>query len=375
MFDFLITIVGVLDSLPDASRAVLSGSVLAGGLCYVERRLPANFSGLAIAYRKAVLVALVFIPLLVYYVLGLRFVVVVEELPEIAGPPSLLWWSLLGVWGIGLFARGASDVARLRRSAGQVADFPAADEKLASRLDFWRRRVGISQPVAVCLGNSEQPWTRGSLKPVIGLPRSAARWPAAVQDAILVHELCHIKHRHWLWLVAGRLVAALYWPIPWVAGLTEHLGHGFQEASDARAIEFFGDRMGYSRALKHIAQRIDPLPHEQPGTQPAGNPALLAWQESASLGNREALVLSSVSRDPCYDRVFWGLTQATLAMFLLTGTTLEQIYIPEDPTFVPAEFWYISFGRSSRYEDVKDWSSMPPADRNPAVNLTAKEPG
>jgi hypothetical protein len=40
---------------------------------------------------------------------------------------------------------------------------------------------------------------------------------------------------------------------------------------------------------------------------------------------------------------------------------------------VPDEFWYISFGPTSRYEDVKDWSSMPPGDRNPAVNLTAKE--
>ena len=35
MFDWLITLVGVLDSLPDAGRAMLSGAVLAGGLCYV----------------------------------------------------------------------------------------------------------------------------------------------------------------------------------------------------------------------------------------------------------------------------------------------------------------------------------------------------
>ena len=367
MFDWLITMVGVLDSLPDAGRAMLSGAVLAGGLCYVERRLPANLVGLAIAYRKAVLVALVCIPFLVYYALGLRFVLAVKELPEIASAPSVLWWSLFGVWGIGLVARGASDTARLLRADRQTARFPAADEKLVNRLEFWQQRIGITQPVAICLGDSEQPWTHGVLKPVIGLPRSAARWPAPVQDAILVHELCHIKHNHWAWLVTGRLIAAIYWPILWVAGLTEHLGRDFQEASDARAIEFFGDRMGYSRALKHIAQRIDPLPHEQPGAQPSGNPALLAWQDSASLGGRETAVLSSASRDPCYDRVFWGLAQATLTMFLLTGTTLEQLYTPEDAQFVPDEFWYVSFGRSSRYEDVKDWSSMPPADRNPTV--------
>ena len=374
MFDFLITIVGVLDSLPDAGRAMLSGAVLAGGLCFVERRLPANLIGLAIAYRKAVLVALLIIPLLVYHVLGLRLVVVVEELPEIASAPSLLWWWVFGVWGIGLFARGAIDVARLVRSARQVAHFPAADAKLASRLDFWRQRVGITQPITLCTANAEQPFTCGWAKPVIGLPRSAARWPAPVQDAILVHELCHIRHHHWPWLVAGHLVAAVYWPIRWVAGLTEHLDRDFQEASDARAIEFFGDRMGYSRALKHIAQRIDLAPHEQSGAQPAGNPTVLVWHDRASLEDREAISLSSVSRDPCYDRVFWGLTQATLAMFLMTGTTLQQIYIPEDPKFVPDEFWYISFSPSSRYEDVKDWSSMPPADRNPAVNLSAKQP-
>jgi hypothetical protein len=174
-------------------------------------------------------------------------------------------------------------------------------------------------------------------------------------------------------LVASRLVAAVYWPITWVSGITKHLDRDFQEASDARAIEFFGDRMGYSRALKHIAQRIDPLPHEQASTQPSTNPALLVWHDSESLEGREAAVRSSVSRDPCYERVFWGLTQATLAMFLLTGTTLEQLYIPEDAQFVPEEFWYVSFGRSSRYEDVKDWSSMPPAGRSPTV-LTVPTP-
>jgi hypothetical protein len=131
--------------------------------------------------------------------------------------------------------------------------------------------------------------------------------------------------------------------------------------------------MGYSRALKHIAQRIDPLAHEQTDAQAAGNPAL-TWHDSASLEGRQAMVLSSVSRDPCYDRVFWGLTQATLAMFLLTGTTLQELYIPEDPKFVPAEFWYVSFGRSSRYEDVKDWSSLPPAERHPNILPKAGEP-
>jgi hypothetical protein len=367
MFDWLITLVGVLDSLPDAGRAMLSGAVLAGGLCYVERRLPANLVGLAIAYRKAVLVALVCVPLLVYYALGLRFVMVVEELPEIAAAPSFLWWSLFGVWGIGLLARGAGDIAKLIRSARRITRYPSADGKLIGRLEFWQQRIGITKRVALCLGNSEQPWTHGSLKPMIGLPRSAAHWPAPVQDAILVHELCHIKHRHWAWLVASRLVAAVYWPITWVSGLTEHLNLDFQESSDARAIEFFGDRMGYSRALKHIAQRIDPLPHEQASTSPAENSPLLAWHDSESLESREAAVRSSVSRDPCYDRVFWGLTQATLAMFLLTGTTLEQLYIPEDAQFVPEEFWYVSFGASSRYEDVKDWSSMAPADRGPTV--------
>lgn len=358
MSDVLITAVGILDSLPNSSRAMLCGAALAGALCFLQTRLPADFAGLAIAYRKAALLALLLVPSMIYYALGLRFVVVVEELPTIDTVPLALEWGLLGVW-LGMAAMvGVRD---WRGIAGAAAA-DSIDPVLVERLDFWRRRMNVRRSVRIAIAATEQPFTQGWLRPVIALPRSAGHWPRPVQDAVLLHELDHIRHNHWAWLVFGRWVAALYWPIPWVRQVTRQLETTFQQAADARSIEFFGDRMGYGRALTHVAQRIDPLPHEQPPTRQP----LLGWQDSGSVQQRIDDLVSDASRDPCYDKVFWGLAQATLAVFLLTGTTLQEIHIPdEDQIFIPNEFWYVSFGRSSRYEDVKDWASLPPAERRP----------
>jgi hypothetical protein len=370
MSDVLITAVGLLDSLPNSSRAMLCGAVLAGALCFIQTRLPADYSGLAIAYCKATLLALVLIPSMVYYALGLRFVVVVEELPEIAVAPLPLQWGLLAIWLGGATVAGILDWRSTQRAIPPGPSAPV-DPVLSERLEFWRRRLGVRGRVRIATSANEQPSTHGWLRPVISLPRSAGHWPRTVQDAVLLHELDHIRHNHGAWLLFGRWVAALYWPIPWVRQITEQLALTFQQAADARSVEFFGDRMGYSRALTHVAQRIDPLPHEQP----APHQPLLGWQDSASLKHRIDELDSGASRDPCYDRVFWGLAQATLAVFLLTGTTLQEVYIPEEhEIFIPNEFWYVSFGRSSRYEDVKDWASMPPADRRPESVPTGSPP-
>lgn len=365
MSDVLITAIGVLDSLPNAGRALLSGAVLAIALVILESRLPHDCSGLAIAFRKTALLALVAVPLLICAVLDLRVVVVVEELPSVGRMPALASWGALAVWAAGAIMQGAREVRRARALNLHAGDPDAA---VLQRAEFWRRRIGLSPPVAVRRAAGEDPSTTGLLRPAIYLPRSAGRWPVTVQDAVLVHELLLVRHRDWAWLVLGRVVAALYWPVPQIARLTEDLRRAFQHAGDARAIEYFDDRLGYVRALRHVAQRIDPLPHEEPPhEEPTKSAPLLGWQDSAALEQRAADLASDASRDPCYEKVFWAMAQATLAVFLLTGTTLQRFYVDERPPFVPDAFWYVSFDRSARYEDVKDWSSAPPAARKPRI--------
>ena len=61
--------------------------------------------------------------------------------------------------------------------------------------------------------------TGGVRRPVILLPASATGWPEGRRQAVLAHELVHVRRHDALRHVLGRIVLALYWfhPLSWVA--------------------------------------------------------------------------------------------------------------------------------------------------------------
>lgn len=60
------------------------------------------------------------------------------------------------------------------------------------------------------------PMTWGLLRPVILLPRNARAWPRDRLQAVLLHELAHIRRRDSLAHALSLAVCALYWPNPFV---------------------------------------------------------------------------------------------------------------------------------------------------------------
>ena len=102
MLDLLAIVIGALDSLPNFGRTMLSASAFAGLLCYIATRLPADQAAVSVSYRKATLLALLIVPLLGYYVMDGRLVVVVDALPGIVSAPTSLWWVLAVGWMFGV---------------------------------------------------------------------------------------------------------------------------------------------------------------------------------------------------------------------------------------------------------------------------------
>ena len=221
--------------------------------------------------------------------------------------------------------------------------------RLAGRMEIWKRRAHIDRPVQVRLGDTPVPWITGPRAPCIVLPQDAGRWPVAVQDAVLMHELSHVDRNNLRWFLFGRVVAALYWPIPGVARLCFRLSAAYQQTSDVFAMRYIRDTLSYARGMRHVRGRMDTqsLAHHSVGT------ARLAWGDIDSLAVREKHIKEEEYCDPFYDRVFWAVIQATLAMFLLTGMTLE-IFVEEDPPPVMLfEQWEFSFQRIERDEGLK----------------------
>jgi beta-lactamase regulating signal transducer with metallopeptidase domain len=60
------------------------------------------------------------------------------------------------------------------------------------------------------------PVTWGFLRPVILLPRDAVLWPRARLEAVLLHEMAHIRRYDSLAQMLSLFVCAFYWPNPLV---------------------------------------------------------------------------------------------------------------------------------------------------------------
>jgi beta-lactamase regulating signal transducer with metallopeptidase domain len=131
-----------------------------------------------------------------------------------------------------------------RSRATQVWAFGAACIVFALALSLWRtqrlaarsrplahvgvvhevaelaRRLRIRRAVTVLQADGDaMPMTWGAWRPRILVPASFVGWPTARRQAVLLHELAHVKRWDWLTQLVARLACALYWwnPLAWVA--------------------------------------------------------------------------------------------------------------------------------------------------------------
>src|SRR6185437_15644724 len=143
------------------------------------------------------------------------------DAPTIAG-------AALGIWAAGVL------LIALRGVVARVAL-------------WWMRRDSIEAPfepdevpelagrVALRVSNAERgPFTWGILRPVVLLPQQALYWPSERLEAVLRHELAHVRRRDSLTQMLSLLACALYWPNPLVwLGLRRQRREAEMAADDA----------------------------------------------------------------------------------------------------------------------------------------------
>ena len=184
-----------------------------------------------------------------------------EALRGIQHDASVLGDSQLSVvvlaWGVGVLAfgvhllRGGVLVRRLRRAAAPLA---ATD-----RLEVLHRlagRLGLTTSVQLFESWSiEVPAVIGWLRPAIVVPVSAlAGLSPSHFEAILAHELAHVRRRDYLVNIVQRVVEtllfyhpAVWWVSGWIRREREH-------CCDDLAASVCGDRVGYARALRALEE-------------------------------------------------------------------------------------------------------------------------
>jgi len=152
----------------------------------------------------------------------------------------VFWLRLLGGWMM---------AERLRRR--QVRPAPRHWQQALDRL---RTRLRISRPVQLLVsGLVQAPAVVGLLRPVVLVPVGAlAGLPAEQVEALLLHELAHIRRYDHLVNALQSMVEALLFYHPAVWWVSGHMRSERELCCDDAAVAITGDAPGFARALAQV---------------------------------------------------------------------------------------------------------------------------
>jgi len=174
-------------------------------------------------------------------------------------------------------ALGFAKLHRWRRDAPVFSPLPP-------RLDLLR--AGVAPQAEFRLSPSlSGPVTFGLWQPVLVLPGSFAALPAAIQEAIVCHELVHVRRRDWIVTVVEQAIRAALWFHPAIWWLTGQAQLAREQTVDGEVVALTGNRAQYLNALLAIA-----------GNRPALDlaPAAL-FLRKRQLKNRVDLLLKEIT--------------------------------------------------------------------------------
>jgi beta-lactamase regulating signal transducer with metallopeptidase domain len=164
---------------------------------------------------------------------------------------------LVGLWLFGVLVEAARFIGGWVTIRGVVSRGSDASEEFHGRLASIAERMGITRRIALVVSSIvDVPFTSGWLRPVIVIPLSmVTSMEAASVDAILMHELAHIRRYDYLVGVLQSIAMTLlyYHPVTW--WLDRRLRIEREYCADQIAVGIVRDRKAYIRALAELEER------------------------------------------------------------------------------------------------------------------------
>ncbi|MBV9503869.1 MAG: M56 family metallopeptidase [Acidobacteriia bacterium] len=115
---------------------------------------------------------------------------------------------------------------------------------------LWGTREGASLLLAEGV---RSPVTFGAMRPVVLLPAQFPDFEPRVQEAVLRHELLHVRRHDWAFMVGEELVRAAFWFHPAVWWVLGEIGLAREQEVDRLVVEGTRAREEYVDALLTIA--------------------------------------------------------------------------------------------------------------------------
>ncbi len=206
-----------------------------------------------------------------------------------SAPASKVDWPAVGLAGYGIVAvvlltRLMASLMAVARLRGSSAPVDTGEWLLA--LESCRRRLATDRAVDLAWSaRVSVPVVLGWIRPTIVLPASLAGMDLSGHaDAILLHELAHVRRGDYRWNVLLRFVQAVYWPHPLIWILGRAIAEVRERACDDLCVHELGSPSAYRQTLVAVAQ----------GMSHSASPALgLAMARTSRLGRRLARIEKS----------------------------------------------------------------------------------
>ncbi|HSD18082.1 MAG TPA: M56 family metallopeptidase [Thermomonas sp.] len=169
---------------------------------------------------------------------------------------SLPWIVMLWASGVAtLLLRMAGGLWWVRRLQRQA--WPEDGGHWQARADVLARKLGLAHGVRVRLFDGDAPLAIGWWRPMVLLPVALlARMPAGLLEALLAHELAHIRRHDYLVNLLQAVVEALLFYHPVVWWLSRRIRHERELIADDLAAEALGDRRSLALALSELDRML-----------------------------------------------------------------------------------------------------------------------
>jgi len=178
--------------------------------------------------------------------------------PQLA---SSIWLHILPVlpvlWLCGILAVLLIRAMRWRRiSAAMKSAEPLCEGREVGALRRLERLGGIRRPIAFLLSRSSvEPGIFGIAHPVLLWPEGIShRLEDAHLEAILAHEVFHVRRRDNLYAALHMLVEAVFWFYPPVWWLGSRLLTERERACDEEVVELGSDRQIYAESILKVCE-------------------------------------------------------------------------------------------------------------------------
>jgi Zn-dependent protease with chaperone function len=158
----------------------------------------------------------------------------------------------------------------------------------SGRYRLWWRWVDVYVAPAKSASTPAVPFTGGVFRPYICFPlESFFAMDADERQAVLQHELAHVRHFHALLLGAATIIEALFWYVPGCGWLLRKVATTCEEVADESALNHGARRLALASALVRIGETLLRHPVSVTAVQPlasGSSPCRLAYRTRRLIG-------------------------------------------------------------------------------------------